>query len=125
MNTETGQTSGGFVELLEGLRVRDFMPGDSGEWFDLPVGAVGMVRVALDDGEVAVHVLSGNGVSFWQVSLSDGTPVGVVTGGYRPGGGARRVRGRACVGLTACGWCRAPVLRRSGQSALNGIWRGE
>lgn len=83
MNAETGQTLGGalggVVGLLEGLRVRGFTPDDGGEWFDLPAGGSRVVRVALDDGEVTVHVLSGNGVSFWQVSLSDGTPLSMVT----------------------------------------------
>ena len=83
-----------------------------------------MVRVALDDGEVTVHVLSGNGVSFWQVSLSDGTPLGVVTAVIGQAV-AYVASAEGLCGLTACGWCRAPVLRRSGQSALNGTWRGE
>ena len=74
-----GQAPGGIAGLLEELRVRDFTPGDSGEWFDLAAGCSRVVRVALDDNVVAVHVLSGNGVSFWQVTLSDGTPLSVVT----------------------------------------------
>ena len=65
------------VCLLEVLRVRGFTPDEGGEWFDLPLGGR-KVRVTFDDNVVAVHVLSANGVSFWQVTLSDGTPRGVI-----------------------------------------------
>jgi hypothetical protein len=71
--------------LLEALRVCGFEPDDSG-WFGFTVrdGVLsvphGMVRVVLDDNVTLVYVLTGNGVPLWDVRLSDGTPLSVVTG---------------------------------------------
>ena len=111
-----GRALGGVVGLLEELRVRDFTPGDSGEWFDLAAGCSRVVRVVVDDGQVTVHVLSGNGVSFWQVSLSDGTPLSVVTAVIDQA--VAHVAARTRVGLTggtrqgtARGRCLAAAIR--------------
>jgi hypothetical protein len=70
--------------LLEVLRVRGFEPADDG-WFDLPVckhGVLsiphGRVRVVLDDGDVIVYVLTGNGAPLWEARLRF-APLSVVT----------------------------------------------
>jgi hypothetical protein len=68
--------------LLEALRVRGFEP-DSNGWLDFTVrdGVLsvphGRVRVVLDDTDVVVYVLTGNGVLLWDVRLR-GAPLSVV-----------------------------------------------
>ena len=73
----------GSMRLSDALRERGFTPREDGEpWFDRTLGphrGGRVVRVVIDDTEVTVHALSGNGVSFWQVTMSDGTPLHVVT----------------------------------------------
>jgi hypothetical protein len=71
--------------LWHELQRRGFTPDDSGEdWADLPIGGADVlsvprckIRVEWDDGTVIVHALTGNGVSLWDVRLSDNTPFNV------------------------------------------------
>jgi hypothetical protein len=71
--------------LFEALRVRGFEP-DSNGWLTFTVadGALfvphGRVRVVLDDNVTVIYVLTGNGVLLWDVRISEGTPLSVVTG---------------------------------------------
>jgi len=77
----------GQLQLLEELRERGFIPDeDGGDWADLPIGGTGplsvpraKVRVAADDTVTAVYVMTGNGVTLWDVKLSDATPLDVIT----------------------------------------------
>jgi hypothetical protein len=69
----------GTMTLLDVLQERGFTPDESGaDWFDLPTASGHMVRAELDDTDVNVHVLTGNGCCCWSVRLSGGTPATVV-----------------------------------------------
>ena len=64
------------MALLDELRRRGFTPDEDGEnWFDLRSGRR-TVRVALDDNEVIVYVMSDYATD-WQVTCSGGTPPAV------------------------------------------------
>jgi hypothetical protein len=71
------------IRLLDELQERGFVPRDGEDWFDFTVrdGVLsvpyGRVRVVLDDGDVVVYVLTGNGAPLWDARLR-GAPLSVV-----------------------------------------------
>ena len=66
----------GSMALLEELQRRGFTPDEGGEdWFDLDISRR-TVRVALDDNQVTVYVMSDYATD-WQVTCSDNNPLNV------------------------------------------------
>lgn len=60
--------------MLDTLRKREFVPNDDGTTFDLSFGQSytdRMVRVAMDDIEVIILLMTGNEVELWAVNLQN------------------------------------------------------
>lgn len=61
------RTAGNDENVLDYLAEQGYDPDDSGDWADLVVSGIGSVRVAWDDGELAVYLSDAGQIEIWSV----------------------------------------------------------